>query len=198
MAGPETAAVGFVAIVGAGIAEELTHAAAARPWAVSQRVGLAEVRTEIPRGAPAWVDKWINLAPLFVGLAALALLYLGRGLPPLSDETVLLYAAWAWFTTPSLTDLRGAAGVNHEPTDEAVSRYRTAWMCLTIEALGFVLLLAADELAAIIVGRTAPQPALFQPQPLLAVFWLIWYAGVGLMFAGVAWVFLDLCLRKRE
>lgn len=197
MAGPETAAVGFAALIGAGIAEELTHAAAARPWAISQRVGLAEVRTEIPREAPPWVNKWINLAPLFVGLTALGLLYLGRGLPPLSDETVLLYAAWAWFTTPSLTDLRGAAGVNHEPSQEAISRYRTAWTCLSIEALGFVVLLAADELAAIAVGRTEPQPRLHEPDPLLAVFWVIWYAGAGLMFAGWGWILLDSWLRSK-
>lgn len=193
----ETAAVGGLAIIGAGIAEELTHAAAARPFAVSQQVSLTRVRSELPADAPTWIDKWINFAPFFVGLFALLILYLGKGLPPLSRSTVLLYVAWAWFTMPSLTDLQGATGATQPTTEEARARYWVAWRCLTVESVGFLLLLGADELTVWIAGSHYLRTYPFTVSQSIAVYQTVWLTGIGLMFGAVAWLFIDLWLRER-
>jgi hypothetical protein len=68
----------------------------------------------------------------------LGLLYAGGQIPVLSRETFLLYASWAWFTTPSLMDLREAAGIDHVETQDEPTR--KSWYCALICGWGLILL----------------------------------------------------------
>jgi len=192
------AALGGGAIIAAGVLEELTHAAAARPWATAQRAHWrrVEVIHELPESTPASVDKWINFAPFFVGLAALALLYLGRGLPPLSRETVLLYVAWAWYTTPSLTDVQEAFGDGVAGDGWADPRYRGAWMGLTIESVGLLLAFGWDELHTLVFG---PMPLYHAGAPTQAYVGMAYLhrAAVAFAIAGALWAFIRIELAER-
>jgi len=84
----ETIVISCFLFVAAGVLEEMVHATAARPWAVRQDIRLTGVTTEIPDSCSRKVDIWISLAPFFVGLVALALLYLGIGIPPLTPPSL--------------------------------------------------------------------------------------------------------------
>lgn len=194
------AALGGGAIIAAGFLEELTHAVAARPWAVRQRADWrrVEVIHELPESAPQSVDKWINFAPLLVGLAALALLYLGWGLPALSDETVLLYVAWAWFTTPSLTDVQEAVGDGVAGDGWADERYRGAWVGLTIESVGLLLLYGWDEIVTLAFGRGAVAVTAFGVTDAFVAAAYLQRAGAALALAGVVWVFIRIELSKHD
>jgi hypothetical protein len=201
---PAQAAVGGGAIILAGILEELTHAIAARPWAHRQEIDLrkVEVHHEFPSVDDIGVDVadperlrwtldiWVNFAPGVVGLAALAVLYLGGELPPLTDESVLLYVAWAWYTVPSWTDIReGLTDV--EPDHQGVSgRYWAAWQGLTIESLGFILLLGHGLIATALLG--VPRLRVGGPNQAWMLSQYLLRAGMWLMFAGVAWIFIRL------
>jgi hypothetical protein len=179
------AAVGALAIVAATVLEELTHLAAGRPWAVRQRIDLHTLHAfqEIPEETSRRVDIWISLAPFFVGLAGMALLVVGRGVPPLSDETVLFWFAWAWFTTPSLTDVKAAAGNNDpEVADLSDPKLRATWTGGTIMSVGVLLLYGYDELAEI-TGHLAPELA-----PWVATYGL--RGGVWIALAGLIWIFV--------
>jgi hypothetical protein len=193
------AAAGGGAIIAAGILEELTHAVAARPWAVKQRVDVrrVEIRHELPESTPTAVDKWINIAPLLVGLVALATLYVGRGLPPLSNETVLIYVAWAWYTTPSLTDLQEAFGDGVSGDGWADERYRGAWVGLSIESVGVLLLLGWDEIVAATVGWGESAVVWTASQSYVATAYTQ-RAGVWLCLAGLVWTFVRIELASRE
>jgi hypothetical protein len=96
------------------------------------------VEMDIPVETRQAVKAWISLAPFFVGLAGLGLLYAGGQVPVLSRETFLLYCSWAWFTTPSLMDLREAAGVDHVETQDEPTR--RSWYCALICGWGLILL----------------------------------------------------------
>jgi hypothetical protein len=197
MATVAQAAIGAGAIIAAGVLEELTHAIAARPWAVKQRANWrrVEIIHELPETTPESVDKWINLAPFFVGLAALASLYLGWGLPPLSDETVLLYIAWAWFTTPSLTDLQEAFADGVAGDGWADERYRGAWVGLSIESVGLLLAFGKDELLQLMFGH--PTAAFGVSERLIADAYLT-RAAVLISIAGGLWVFIRIWLAERD
>jgi len=192
------AALGGGAIIAAGVLEELTHAVAARPWAVRQRANWrrVEVTHELPESTPASVDKWINFAPFFVGLAALALLYLGRGLPPLSRETVLLYVAWSWYTVPSLTDIQEAMGDGVAGDGWADPRYRGAWMGLTIESVGLLLAFGWDEIHNLVFGGA---PLFHAGGPTQAYIGMVYLqrAAVAISMAGALWVFIRIELAER-
>jgi hypothetical protein len=192
------AALGGGAIIAAGVLEELTHAAAARPWAVSQHADWrrVEVIHELPESTPESVDKWINFAPFFVGLAALALLYLGRGLPPLSRETVLLYVAWSWYTVPSLTDVQEALGDGVTGDGWADPRYRGAWMGLTIESVGLLLAFGWDELHTLLFGGVPLFEAGAPTQAYVGMAYLH-RAAVAVSIAGALWVFVRIELAER-
>lgn len=194
------AAIGGGAIMLAGVLEEATHAIAARPWAVRQRANWrrVEVIHELPESTPASVDKWINIAPLLVGLAALALLYIGRGLPPLSDETVLLYVAWGWYTAPSMTDLQEGFGDGVSGNAWEDERYRGAWMGLSIESIGLLLLFGYDEIVSFLYG-TAPElfTAAGPTEAYLAIAYLQ-RAGVAIALGGFVWVFIRIELTKYD
>jgi len=137
------AGVGVLAFVGAHYAHEGVHVGAALPWARGGRIDLwrGEVDLLIPEGLGERVRIWISMAPLFVGLAVLALLHLGIGLPALSDETAMLYASWAWFTSPSLTDLRQAAGSDFEQRREWSHADRKAFYLVVLS--GWVIIALA-------------------------------------------------------
>jgi len=165
--------------VAAGVLEELVHATAARPWAVSQNIRLTGVTTEIPDSCSRKVDIWISLAPFFVGLVALALLYLGIGIPPLTPTTQLAIAAWGYFTLPSLVDLQQAAGVSHGQRAGLSKRARRG---VTLYCLGWLCMIGGDELGVLLLGSPAqlgliPKPPFVAP-PVTAqtvasgVFWL--------------------------
>jgi len=193
------AALGGGAIIAAGVLEELTHAIAARPWATRQRAHWrrVEVIHELPESTPESVDKWINFAPFFVGLAALGLLYLGQELPPLSRETVLLYVAWSWYTVPSLTDVQEALGDGVAGDGWADPRYRGAWMGLTIESVGLLLAFGWDEIHGLVFGA-AP---LFQAgRPTQAYIGMVYLqrAAVAISIAGALWVFIRITLAERK
>jgi len=194
------AALGGSAIIAAGVLEELTHAVAARPWAVRQRVDIrrVEVEHDLPQSTPATVDKWINMAPLLVGLAALATLYLGWGLPPLSRETILFYAAWAWYTTPSLTDLQEAYGDGVVGDGWADERYRAAWVGLTIESVGLLLCFGWDELHALLFGSDPRFVTPGGPTQAAVAQAYLQRAGVAIAIAGAMWAFVRIWLAERE
>jgi len=193
------AALGGGAIIAAGVLEELTHAAAARPWAIRQRAHWrrVEVIHELPESTPESVDKWINFAPFFVGLTALALLYLGQELPALSRETVLLYVAWSWYTVPSLTDVQEAFGDGVAGDGWADPRYRGAWMGLTIESVGLLLAFGWDEIHSLVFGAA---PLFHAGQPTQAYLGMAYLqrAGVAIAMAGALWVFLRIELAERK
>jgi len=188
------AGVGALSIVAATLFEELTHAIAARPWAVSQRVDLRRMHVlhELPADRSQRVDQWISLAPMFLGIVALALVVVGRGVPPLTDETVLLWVAWAWFTVPSLHDLRAAAGVDGggEPMTTDDPRMHAVWVGGTIQSIGMLVLLAVDELTPIL----APYVPVIRP---VVLFLYLRRLGIYLSLAGCAWIFIRLELRRR-
>lgn len=181
------AALGAAAIVAATLIEELTHLAAGRPWAVSQGVTWPECHAvqELRIDAPDRVDIWVSLAPFFVGLAALSLVILGRGVPPLSDETILFWVAWAWYTVPSLTDLKAAAG-DSDPDVATLTdpKLRAVWSGLTIVSIGLLSLYGADELGGL-VSLVAPGVA-----PIIETY--AFRAGVWIPLAGVIWLFVRL------
>jgi hypothetical protein len=187
------AALGALAIVLATVLEELTHLAAGRPWAVRQQIDLRSLHTfqEIPEATSRRVDIWVSLAPVFVGLAAMALLILGRGVPPLSDHTILFWFAWAWFTAPSLTDLKAAAGEsNPDVQDLSDPELRAAWTGGTIMSVGLLLLYGWDNLASA-VATVAPDLA-----PWVATY--SFRAGVWVPLAGVIWIFISLETAERD
>jgi hypothetical protein len=186
------AALGAVAIVAATVLEELTHLVAGRPFAVEQRLERRlHVVQEVPEDAPAAVDKWIALAPFLVGLTALALVIAGRGVPPLSDETVLFWVAWAWFTCPSLGDLKAASGNgDYEPQDWSDPRLRAVWAGGTIQSIGMLLTMGVDELVAVVAAH-APQYTLYAHAYALR-------AGILISLAGCLWIFIRLELIERE
>jgi hypothetical protein len=148
----------------AGTLEELTHAAAARPWAVSQDIRLTGVTTSVPKQTSRKVDIWISLAPCFVGLTTLALLYLGVGIPPLSHEVQLAIAAWGYFTMPSLVDLQQAAGADIEQREPMVKPARRG---LQLYAIGLILMYGGDELGVLLFGQPTQTiaPAAATPVP---------------------------------
>lgn len=188
----ETAALGAGAMVLAGVGEELTHAAAARPWAVRQRVTLTTVETVVVDETPSWVDKWVNFAPLLVGLAALALLYIGHGLPPLTDSTVLFYIAWAWYTTPSLTDVAEAYGERAElrnPDPDAEEKFIIAWKWTSVCVAGLLIMMGADELATL-AGLT-PRVSAFSVGLYYEAVRSLLYVGGGMMVGSVMMLILD-------
>jgi len=186
------AGAGALAIVLTTVLEELTHLAAGRPWAVRQRINLRSLHTfqEIPEATSRRVDIWISLAPFFVGLAAMALVILGRGVPPLSDHTILFWFAWAWFTTPSLTDLKAAAGEsNPDVQDLSDPELRAAWTGGTIMSVGLLFLYGWDDLANA-VAAVAPDLA-----PWVATYGF--RAGVWIPLAGLLWIFIALETAER-
>jgi hypothetical protein len=151
----ETVVVSCVCFAVAGVLEELTHAAAARPWAVRQELRLTGVTSEIDADCSRKVDIWISLAPFFVGLTVLAALSLSIQIRPLSETTMLGIAAWGYYSLPSLTDLKGAAGVSQtereplsRPARRGVQLFCVGWLCL----------LGADEVGVLLFGLPAPTP----------------------------------------
>lgn len=181
------AALGGLAIIAATVLEELTHLAAGRPWATTQRLALPECHAiqQFGDDTPRRVDVWVAVAPLLVGLTALGLVVVGRGVPPLSDKTVLFWVAWAWFTTPSLTDLKAAAGESQSDVMTlSDAPLRAVWTGVSIVSVGLLLLYGADNIGA----------ALAPLAPDLAP-WVETYsfrAGVWLPLAGVVWTFVRL------
>jgi hypothetical protein len=161
----ETVVISCFLFVAAGVLEELVHASAARPWAVSQDIRLTGVTTEIPDSCSRKVDIWISLAPFFVGLVALALLYLGIGIPPLTPQTQLAIAAWGYFTMPSLVDLQQAAGVSHGQREGLSKRARRS---VSLYCLGWLCMIGGDELGVLLLGPPAqmgliPKPPFISP-----------------------------------
>lgn len=195
MVGVVGAAVGALAIIAATMLEELTHAAAARPWAVSQRLEPRKMHVihELPAERSERVDQWISLAPMAVGLAALALVVLANGVPPLSDDTVLLWIAWAWFTVPSLTDLKSATGNSpDEPQTTDDPRMHAAWMGGTIQSVGLLVLMANDELVALL-APTAPDLGI----SIVELSLYLRRLGIYLSLGGCLWIFIRLELIRR-
>jgi hypothetical protein len=146
----------------AGVAEELTHAAAARPWAVRQDIGWEGVTTTVPNEMPRGVEVWISFAPFFVGLVVLALLYLNVGVPPLSHEAQLGIVAWGYYTVPSLSDVQQAAGADL-PERKPLSK--PARRGIQLYCLGGLLTIGGDELGVLLYGQPAltAVPAAFDP-----------------------------------
>ena len=175
----ETVVISCFLFVAAGVLEELVHATAARPWAVSQNIRLTGVTTEIPDSCSRRVDIWISLAPFFVGLVALALLYLGIGIPPLTPQTQLAIAAWGYFMLPSLVDLQQAAGVSHGQRTGLSKRARRG---VTLYCVGWLCMIGGDELGVLLLGSPAqmgliPKPPFVSPAVTAqtvasAVFWI--------------------------
>jgi len=162
----ETVVVSCFLFVAAGALEELVHATAARPWAVRQDIRLTGVTTEIPDSCSRKVDIWISLAPFFVGLVALALLYLGIGIPPLTPQTQLAIAAWGYFMLPSLVDLQQAAGVN-AGAGKREGLSKRARRGVTLYCLGWLCMIGGDELGVLLLGSPA-QPGLISKPPFVA------------------------------
>ncbi|WP_254544085.1 DUF3267 domain-containing protein [Halomarina pelagica] len=100
MVGIETAAVGAISIVGAAVAHELTHVAAAYPFA--KRVGVdwwrLDVYTTLEPDTSKWVDRFVGLSPLFVGLFGGLIALAVGATPPLELDTALLFIAWSVYT----------------------------------------------------------------------------------------------------
>jgi hypothetical protein len=179
----ETIVISCFLFVAAGVLEELVHATAARPWAVSQEFQfdgllnpqLACVTTEIPDSCSRKVDIWISLAPFFVGLVALALLYLGVGIPPLTPQTQLAIAAWGYFMLPSLVDLQQAAGVN-VGTGNREGLSKRARRGVTLYCVGWLCMIGGDELGVLLLGPYQPTQTLtptIGPRTVAsAVFWV--------------------------
>jgi len=198
-----TAAIGGLAIIAAGVGEELTHAAAAAPFAVRQRIDWrrGEVIHELPEGTDA-VDIWIALAPAVVGVVGIGLWAVGVGLPPLDKAHLLLYIAWAWYTVPSITDIQAAAGVEQAGDGWDDPRYRDAWYGILIQSVGILLLIGgwADLAiwltgdARILIDPLSGQTARLQWQVSSSLRML----GIGLVPAGAAWAFLSVWLRDRR
>lgn len=134
------AAAGALLLVAAPYAHEGTHIAASLPWVRGGQIDLSRMSVEmdIPADTRQAIRAWISLSPFFVGLAGLGLLYAGGQVPVLSRETFLLYCSWGWFTTPSLMDLREAAGVDHVETQDEPTR--KSWYCALICVWGLILL----------------------------------------------------------
>jgi hypothetical protein len=151
----------------AGVLEEITHAAAARPWAVQQDIRFSGVTTEVPQDTSRKVDIWISFAPCFVGLVALAGLYLGVGIPPLSHKVQLAIAGWGYFTMPSLVDLQQAAGADIDEREPLVKPARRG---VQLYCLGFVLMFGGDELGVFLLGQPTRTvaPGVFEP-PITAI-----------------------------
>jgi hypothetical protein len=185
----ETIAISCLLFVAAGVLEETIHAAAARPWAVSQDIRLTGVTTEIPDSCSRKVDIWISLAPFFVGLGALALLYLGIGIPPLTPQTQLAIAAWGYFMFPSLVDVQQAAGVETGQREGLSKRARRG---VSLYCLGWLAMIGGDELGVLLLGApTQPgliprfvRPAVTAQTVVSGVFW------VGMLVAAGAVVIL--------
>lgn len=103
---------------------ELTHAAAAAPWATDWQIvvgpGEAELSmhtvVEFRDDTPAWAEAFAHLAPFVTGLlgalVAGLMLMLGRGIGGVTGWDLLVYSAlgmaWALYTLPSRADLEGA------------------------------------------------------------------------------------------
>jgi len=184
----ETIVISCFLFVAAGVLEELVHATAARPWAVSQDIRLTGVTTEIPDSCSRRVDIWISLAPFSVGLVALALLYLGIGIPPLTPTTQLAIAAWGYFMMPSLVDLQQAAGVN-VGTGNRAGLSKRARRGVTLYCVGWLCMIGGDELGVLLLGSPA-QMGLIPKPPFVApavtaqtvasgVFWLGMLVALG-------------------
>jgi hypothetical protein len=187
------AGVGAFAIVVATVLEELTHLAAGRPWAVRQRLDIKHLHTiqELPEDCSRRVDVWISLAPLVVGSLAMVLVVVGHGVPPLSDRTILLWFAWAWFTVPSLTDVKAAAGTpDPDVSDLSDPRLRATWVGGSIMSVGLLLLYGADDLARV-VAPVAPDLA-----PWVAHY--AFRAGVWVPLGGAVWIFARLEFVERR
>jgi len=169
----ETVVISCFLFVAAGVLEELVHATAARPWAVRQEIRLTGVTTEIPDSCSRKVDIWISLAPFFVGLGALALLYLGIGIPPLTPTTQLAIAAWGYFMLPSLVDLQQAAGVSRGQRERLSKRARRG---VSLYCLGWLCMIGGDELGVLLLGPYQPTQTLtptIGPRTVAsAVFWV--------------------------
>jgi len=197
-----TAAQGAVAIVLAGIVHELTHAAAALPWARSRTIYWREmqIEQEVPQSLDHKWELWIQFAPLLVGLAALATLYLGVGLPPLSKQTVLFYAAWALYTSPSLVDVVEAAGGEtsrrEEKPEVLKKKTQAAWEGITIESIGLLLLFGQMTIFSLLGVAQSPPP----PTPQGGVTLGDAYTGLamGLAFGGVAYALVGVELAERR
>jgi len=197
-----TAALGAVAIILAGMVHELTHAAAALPWARSRTIYWREmqIEQEVPESLDHKWELWIQFAPLLVGLAALATLYLGVGLPPLSKETVLFYAAWGLYTSPSLVDVVEAAGGEtsrrEEKSNVLKKKTQAAWEGITIESIGLLLLFGQVTIFSLLGVAQSPPP----PVPQGGVTLGDAYTGVamGLAFGGVAYALVGIELAERR
>jgi len=185
-----TTFIEMTAIV-AAVLEELVHATAARPWAVSQEFQfdgllnpqLACVTTEIPDSCSRKVDIWISLAPFFVGLVALALLYLGVGIPPLTPQTQLAIAAWGYFMLPSLVDLQQAAGVN-VGTGNREGLSKRARRGVTLYCVGWLCMIGGDELGVLLLGSPA-QLGLIPKPPFVAPAVTAQTVASGMFWVGV-------------
>jgi hypothetical protein len=175
----ETVVISCFLFVAAGVLEEMVHATAARPWAVRQDIRLTGVTTEIPDSCSRKVDIWISLAPFFVGLVALALLYLGIGIPPLTPTTQLAIAAWGYFMLPSLTDLQQAAGVDVDAETGKRGLSKRARRGVSLYCLGWLAMIGGDELGVLLLGPYQPTltPTIGPRTVASAVFW------VGVMVA---------------
>jgi len=197
-----TAALGALAIVLAGVVHELTHAAAALPWARSRTIYWRDmqIEQEVPQSLDQKWELWIQFAPLLVGLAALATLYLGVGLPPLSKETVLFYVAWALYTSPSLVDVVEAAGgeTSRRERKPKVLKKKTkaAWEGITIESIGLLLLFGQATIFSLLgVAQSPPPPVPQGGVPLGDA-----YTGLamGLAFGGVIYAIAGVELAERR
>ena len=174
----ETIVISCFLFVAAGVLEELVHATAARPCAVSQNIRLTGVTTEIPDSCSRKVDIWISLAPFFVGLIALGLLYLGVGIPPLTPTTQLAIAAWGYFMLPSLVDLQQAAGVSHGQREGLSKRARRG---VSLYCLGWLCMIGGDELGVLLLGPYQPTltPTIGPRTVASAVFWIGMLVALG-------------------
>jgi hypothetical protein len=176
----ETVVISCFLFLSAGVLEELVHATAARPWAVRQDIRLTGVTTEIPDSCSRKVDIWISLAPFFLGLVALGLLYLGIGIPPLTPQTQLAIAAWGYFMLPSLTDLQQAAGVDVDVDLDAETGKRglskRARRGVSLYCLGWLAMIGGDEVGVLLLGPYQPTQTLtptIGPRTVAsAVFWV--------------------------
>jgi len=163
----------------------MVHATAARPWAVRQDIRLTGVTTEIPDSCSRKVDIWISLAPFFVGLVALALLYLGIGIPPLTPTTQLAIAAWGYFMLPSLTDLQQAAGVDVDVDADAETGKRglskRARRGVSLYCLGWLCMIGGDEVGVLLLGPYQPTltPTIGPRTVASAVFWIGMLVALG-------------------
>jgi len=197
-----TAALGAVAIVLAGMVHELTHAAAALPWARSRTIYWRDmqIEQEVPESLDHKWELWIQFAPLLVGLAALATLYLGVGLPPLSKETVLFYAAWGLYTSPSLVDVVEAAGGETsrraEKPEVLKKKTQAAWEGITIESVGVLLVIGETTIFALLGIEQGPPPAV--PQGGVTIGDAYLGLAIGLALGGAAYAIIGIELAERR